>query len=126
MGKKLEANGLWESSRMMLPEHKDASRRQAKQTERLERPTLDDQEVEIISSVLFQSHRYQKTVRLTLYGEYDLRNVSGIVTCTQRDSFRLDTEDLISGVVDWEWFMFRDVIKAELSQEWTEAEMLDL
>ncbi|SEB67899.1 hypothetical protein SAMN05443246_1552 [Paenibacillus sp. GP183] len=42
MGKKLEANGLWESSRMMLPEHKDATRRQAKQIDRLVRPTLDD------------------------------------------------------------------------------------
>jgi hypothetical protein len=28
-GKKLEANGLWESSRMMLPQHKDESRKQA-------------------------------------------------------------------------------------------------
>ncbi|SEB93802.1 YolD-like protein [Paenibacillus sp. GP183] len=115
----MEANGLWESSRMMLPEHKDATRRQAKQTDRLVRPSLDDQEVEIISTVLFQSHRHQKVVRLTLYGEYELRSVTGIVTCTQRDSFRLDTENPFTGVADWEWFMFRDVIKAELSQEWT-------
>jgi hypothetical protein len=126
MGKKLEENGLWESSRMMLPEHKDATRRQAKQTDRLVRPTLDDQEVEIISTVLFQSHRQQKVVRLTLYGEYDQRIVYGIVTCSQRDSFRLDTEDPFSSVVDWEWFMFQDVIKAELSQEWTEAERQDV
>ncbi|SEC43335.1 YolD-like family protein [Paenibacillus sp. GP183] len=100
MAKKLEANGLWESSRMMLPEHKDVTRRQAKQTDRLVKPTLDDQEVEIISTVLFQSHRNQKVVRLTLYGEYDLRSVTGIVTCTQRDSFRLDTEDPFTGVAD--------------------------
>jgi hypothetical protein len=126
MVKKLEANGLWESSRMILPEHKHATLRQAKQTDRLVRPTLDDQEVEIISTVLFQSHRHQKVVKLTLYSEYDLRSVYGIVTCSQRDSFRLDTEDPFSGVVDWEWFMFRDVIKAELSHECTEAEMQDL
>jgi hypothetical protein len=126
LGKKLEANGLWESSRMILPEHKNASRKQANQVERMERPVLDDQDVEIISAVLFQSHRYQKAVRLTLYSEYVLRIVTGIVTCSQRDSFRLDTEDPFTGVVDWEWLMFRDVIKAELSREWTEEEMIDL
>jgi hypothetical protein len=78
------------------------------------KPALDEQEVEIISIALFQSHRHQKAVRLTLYGEYELLIVTGIVTCTQRDSFRLDTEDLFTGIADWEWFMFRDVIKAEL------------
>jgi hypothetical protein len=123
LGKKLEANGLWESSRMMLPQHKDASVRKPTQIERLERSTLDAQEVEIISNVLFQSHRYQKVVRLTLYGEYEPRIVTGILTCSQRDSFRLDTEDPFTGVADWEWFMFRDVIKAELSQDWSESEM---
>jgi hypothetical protein len=87
LGKKLEANGLWESSRMMLPQHKDASVRKPTQIERLERSTLDDQEVEIISNVLFQSHRYQKVVRLTLYGEYEPRIVTDILTCSQRDSF---------------------------------------
>jgi hypothetical protein len=126
MGKKLEANGLWESSRMILPEHKDASRRQATHVERLERPTLDDQEVEIISTTLFQSHRFQKVVRLTLYGEYDARIVTGIVTCSQRYSFRLDTEDPFTGQSDWDWIMFRDVIKAELSHDWTEEGMFDL
>jgi hypothetical protein len=114
--KKLD--GLWKYSRFSIPLHAEQSRRLEIQSKRLERPVLDDQEVEIISTVLFQSHRYQKEVRLTLYTEYDSRSVTGIVTCCQRDSFRLDNEDPSTGEADWEWIMFGDVIKAQLSQEW--------
>jgi hypothetical protein len=125
MGKKLEANGLWESCRMMLPQHKDASVRQATQFERLERPKLDEQEVELIGSVLKQSQVYSTTIYLSVFGEYEIRSVTGIVTSSQRDCFRLDTEDPYTGDADWEWIMFRDVLMAELSQDWTDAEMID-
>jgi hypothetical protein len=125
LGKKLEANGLWESSRMILPEHKDASRRQATQVERLERPDLDDQELEIISVALKQSQVCNKTIYLSVFGEYETRSLTGIVTSCQRDCFRLDTQDPITGEADWELVMFSDVLKAELSEEWTEAEMMD-
>jgi hypothetical protein len=32
MSKKLEANGIWESSRMIIPQHKEAAIRQATET----------------------------------------------------------------------------------------------
>lgn len=35
----------------------------------------------------------------------------GIVTRSQRDSFRLDTVDPFSGVEDWEWINYKDVMK---------------
>lgn len=50
--KKLEGNGLWESSRMMLPEHKEAINRQQNKEGRKVRPTLDAQEIELMENVL--------------------------------------------------------------------------
>jgi hypothetical protein len=41
MGKKLEGNGLWESSRMMLPEHKSRIRKNERETQRRIKPVLD-------------------------------------------------------------------------------------
>jgi hypothetical protein len=85
---------------MMLLHHNYTSVKKAAQVERLERRDLHDQELEINSTVLFQSHRFQKLARLTLYGEYEPRIVTGIVTCSQRDNFPLDTDDPFTGVVD--------------------------
>lgn len=44
--KKLEGNGLWESNRMMLPEHKEAIIRQQHEEGRKAKPTPDSQELE--------------------------------------------------------------------------------
>jgi hypothetical protein len=124
MSKKLEKNGLWESSRMMLPQHKEAALRQKMESLRIPRPTLDYQEIESISATLNQSQIYKKYIEITLYDEYQSRTLVGIVTQHQRNSFRMDT--MINGSEDWEWIDFADVLKAELSTEWTEEEMQDL
>jgi hypothetical protein len=46
MSKKLEKNGLWESNRMMLPEHREAllQRRQPKTEQDMNRPNVPTQE----------------------------------------------------------------------------------
>lgn len=48
MTKKLEGNGLWESSRMMLPEHKETIIYKQHEEGRKQRPELDAQEIELI------------------------------------------------------------------------------
>ncbi|MFK4302332.1 hypothetical protein ABH892_002436 [Paenibacillus sp. RC254] len=45
MGKKLEGNGIWESSRIIIPEHKEAYLKLMKDRQRRGKPELDDQEV---------------------------------------------------------------------------------
>jgi hypothetical protein len=80
MAKKLEGNGMWESSRMILPQHKDLILNYQKEELSIPRPTLDEQEIDAISTALVQSQVYKKSVDLTLYGEYQLRSVTGIVT----------------------------------------------
>ncbi|MGO4268229.1 YolD-like family protein [Paenibacillus sp. TAF58] len=125
MSKKLEKNGLWESSRMMLPQHKESAIRNQKVMYRIQRTVLDEQEVQVISATLSQSQMYKKPVELTLYGDYQPRTVTGIVTRSKHGEFRIDTVDPFSGTEEWDWISYKDVLKAELSKEWTEEEMID-
>ncbi|MCY9658171.1 YolD-like family protein [Paenibacillus chondroitinus] len=126
MSKKLELNGLWESSRMMLPQHKEPAIRNRKEAQRISRPIRDEQEIQNISAVLSLSHMYKKPIELTLYEEFKIRKITGIVTRTKHGEFRLDIVKPNGETVDWEWIGYRDVLKAELNNEWTEDEMTEL
>ncbi|OAS21381.1 YolD-like family protein [Paenibacillus oryzisoli] len=125
MGKKLQSNGIWESSRFIGPEFKESIRLQQREHKRVPRTVLDLQEVQLISGLLSQSQMYKKIIQLTLYDEFQTRTLTGIVSRSQRDSFRLDSVDPFNGNEDSEWILYQDVIKAELSKEWTEDEMID-
>lgn len=125
MSKKLELNGLWESSRMMLPQHKEAALRNRKENQRILRPIQDEQEIQNISAVLSLSLMYKKPLVLTLYEEFETRPVTGIVARSRHGEFRLDIVETSSGAGDWEWIAYRDVHKAELCDEWTEDGMVD-
>lgn len=125
MDKKLQSNGFWESSRFIGPEFKESIRLQQREHKRLSRTVLDIQEVQLISATLSQSQIYKKVIQLTLYDEYQTRTITGIVTRSQRDSFRLDNVDPFNGTEDCEWISYKDVMKAELTKEWTEDEMID-
>lgn len=126
MSKKLKRNGLWESSRMMLPQHKETSIRRQRELQRIPRSVKDEQEIQNINAALLQSQVLQKNVHLTIYNEYKHRNVTGIVKVSQRGSFRLNTVDPFNGEEDWEWINYQDVLKAELNEEWIGDEMIDL
>lgn len=125
MSKKLELNGLWESSRMMLPQHKETAIQKGKESLRLTRPIRDEQEIQNISAVLSLSQMYKKPIELTIFEEFKTRSITGIVVRSRHGEFRLDTVDPFTGGADWEWIGYRDVLRAELSKEWTEDEVID-
>ncbi|MEC0270122.1 YolD-like family protein [Paenibacillus anseongense] len=125
MSKKLELNGLWESSRMMLPQHKEAALRSRKENQRMSRPIRDEQEIQNISAVLSLSQMYKRPVALTLYEEFKTRSVTGIVARSKHGEFRLDIVENFSGAGDWEWIAYRDVLKAEFCKEWVDDGMID-
>lgn len=79
MTKKLQGNGLWESSRMMLPEHKEAILRSNQQLKSKLRPVLDEQETEGIVRNLSESLRHGREVSLTVYGEFSDERMTGVV-----------------------------------------------
>jgi hypothetical protein len=108
MGHKLEENGLWESSRMMLPEHTERIivENSEFKHKRLPRPTLDEQEWEQIMRVLMESLGTRVSAHFQLYDEYEDSAAIGIVE--RVDPYRR------MFLVDGEWFKMSDIIGAEI------------
>lgn len=81
MTKKLEDNGLWESSRMMLPEHKQRIIADNYETrhKRPPKPTLDEQEWEQVMRVLMESLGLRVPAKFRLYDEYEDAAAIGVV-----------------------------------------------
>lgn len=80
MSKKLQGNGLFESSRMMLPEHREAYIMHQQNLRKSPPPQLDDQEMERISMLLAESMQLRKEVILVLFGEFNVTEITGVVT----------------------------------------------
>ncbi|MEW9701737.1 YolD-like family protein [Paenibacillus sp. SI8] len=122
MSGKREDDGLRESSQLMLTQHKITFLEPQEETRRQSRPVLDELEIQLISVALSQSQVHAKTVHLLLYGEFENRQISGVVTRSQRDSFRLDKEAHYNDEKEWELISYRDVLNAKLNHEWTEMD----
>lgn len=107
MGKKLEGNGLWESSRMMLPEHKEAIIRLQLQEGRKARPTLDPQELELIEQALAESFHEQRPVTVRLFDEYmDTELIGNVVKVhTNRREIKL-----FKAEGDWDWIKIDEIV----------------
>lgn len=105
--KLLDGNGLWESSRMMLPEHKYAINRKQHEEGRKVKPILDGQEFELIETAIFESFQEHRMITIQLFDEYNDVQLTGIVTVIQtyRREIKLSIE---SG--GWEWIKIEDII----------------
>lgn len=73
------SNLLWEGSRMMLPEHKEAIIAQYDQELVKRKPQLDEQKLEEISIIIQESYQHNIAINLTVY-DYEEDQYSGIVT----------------------------------------------
>lgn len=102
------SNMLWESSRMILPEHKERiriRREETRQGGRRERPVLDEQEIENINAAIAQSLHERVPVRLRMYDPFEELIVEGIVEQVDQVLKRIR--------VDGEWFNVRDIVGVE-------------
>ncbi|WP_025692832.1 YolD-like family protein [Paenibacillus zanthoxyli] len=99
MGKKLEGNGLWESSRMMLPEHKQRILEQQREVLRREPPVLDDQKREEMERMLTLSLREHVRVTVVLFDSYEDVRLSGFVTSIHAHS----REIKLQWADEWRW-----------------------
>ncbi|MEK5181333.1 YolD-like family protein [Paenibacillus odorifer] len=108
MAGKLEANGLWEGSRMIMPEHKVRILDDALNEETRKKPDLDPQALVEISQALAQSLEDCSPITLTLFGEFEDKSIHGIVMRVDRQhgqiKFRHDD--------DWDWIKVKDVVNA--------------
>lgn len=79
MSRKLENNGLWESSRMMLPEHKLAIVKANQELEPRIKPVLDEQEMEQINDAIYRSLEERISIRLYMFDPSANPMTEGIV-----------------------------------------------
>ena len=98
---KLEGNGLWESSRMMLPEHKGSIIQKAHEQKQRKRIYLDDQELDIINDALQQSLWQRVPITIKMYHLYEELLIVGVVERIDRPIGRLK--------VNGEWFILGDI-----------------
>jgi hypothetical protein len=104
--KKLEGNGIWESSRMMLPEHKVRLNQLAEEQKKRSRIELDEQEWAIISQLVEASLKSRQEIVLQMFHATEELEVRGIVDRVDQLQNRF--------MVDGEWFSIRDIEGASI------------
>ncbi|WP_165921270.1 YolD-like family protein [Paenibacillus albiflavus] len=109
MGKKLEENGLFESSRMMLPEHAAEIRRHRDVLKHRVKPELDEQQLEIISRELTESYMNQSEIMIVLFDRIEDREEVGVVTKIDQQLKRVRLQK----VDDWDWINLADIMRVE-------------
>ncbi|WP_410514556.1 YolD-like family protein [Paenibacillus sp. BR2-3] len=109
MGKKLEGNGLWESSRMMLPEHKSRIRSDERETQRRGKPVLDDQKWEEMERTLLLSLRNHVRVNIVLFDPFEDVLLSGFIT-----SIHAHTREIkLQWAEDWKWIGLDSIVEVD-------------
>jgi hypothetical protein len=102
----LSINGLWESSRMMLQQHKEALLRHQESQGRQERPNLDDLVIEEVSRRLQWSMENREPITLQLYDPFEQRKLTGVVVDIDmiRQRVRLQAGE------EWNWIRAEDIL----------------
>ncbi|PAE21951.1 hypothetical protein CHH80_03375 [Bacillus sp. 7504-2] len=80
MNKLTEGSNLrWESSRMMLPEHKELLIKMGKDKEKVPKPALDEQELEQININIYNSLNYTMPIKVIIWKDGYFKGIEGIV-----------------------------------------------
>jgi hypothetical protein len=107
MSKKLEKNGQWESSRMMLPEHREAILEQNRTLKKRVKPEMDEQVQEEIVRAIGVSMWLSLPVTFVMYDEVADYELTGIAV-------KIDTSNRlvkVSGTEDESWIKFSDIVR---------------
>ncbi|MCZ8514347.1 YolD-like family protein [Paenibacillus filicis] len=102
-------NLVWEGSRMMLPEHKQALIKQRISLKKQTRPELTEEEQQEMFGRLKASRSEKIEVTITVYGEYENQSFTGIVTGIDPRLYLVKLEFNH----DWKLFDFTDIIGVE-------------
>jgi len=106
MSKKLEKNGQWESSRMMLPEHREAILEQNRSLKKRVKPDMDEQVQEEILRAIGVSMWLFLPMTFVLFNEVVDHELTGI-------AIKIDTTNhmvRVSGTQDESWIRFSDIV----------------
>jgi hypothetical protein len=108
MGKKLEDNGMWESSRMMLPEHREAILESNSNLKQHNKPVLHEEELEIIALGIKESFATHSVITIVLFEPFVNRKVVGVVVRTEQYSKRIRVE---LNEDEYEWIKLDEIVK---------------
>jgi hypothetical protein len=89
MSKKLQGNGLWESSRMFLPEHKEALLKQKQSQKKYRSPILGEDQLQEIDRVIAESIECDRAVTVTYADQYSSAQFWGWVKTVNRHEQRI-------------------------------------
>ncbi|BFH61598.1 MULTISPECIES: YolD-like family protein [Paenibacillus] len=101
MSKKLEGNGLFESSRMMLPEHREAYIRHQRQLVRRTPPLIDPQAAEEMSRILASALQGKVLVAITLFDEKENVRLTGHVLRIDMSRRQIRLRKADDGETEW-------------------------
>jgi hypothetical protein len=109
MGKKLQNNGLWESSRMMLPEHMEEILKYNKELHKKEKPLLHEEELQLVSRAISESYLRERTITLVLFDEFeDIRRTGKVTWVDQYQRIlKLQNDD------DYDLIRLGDILRVE-------------
>ncbi|WP_127539407.1 YolD-like family protein [Paenibacillus illinoisensis] len=79
MASKLSGNGMYEGSRMILPEHREAYTALLEEQKKRGKPDLDEQAQLEIEWALVESYNRRKTVELVVFSPFEDERIKGIV-----------------------------------------------
>ncbi|MEO2203655.1 YolD-like family protein [Paenibacillus pabuli] len=112
MSKKLEANGLWESSRMMLPQHKERIIQHRTQIHYQAKPLIHEDEWEMIAQNVDMSLNYTLQATIEVFNESGNRYIHGIVTSVSTFGKKIKIE-MDHG---FEWVDFDQLVAVKLDE----------
>lgn len=102
-------NLLWESSRMFLPEHKQALFERKERLKKISKPELDEQELEEIGIVVMDSLHHELDIVVTYWKDGFFEDIECVVDRVDtelkriklkvRDGYRYVDLDCLMGVV---------------------------
>lgn len=112
MSKKLQANGLWESSRMMLPQHKERINEHRSKDNVKSKPFIHDDELEMIYQNIRLSHAYTEEAEIELFDPYQNQVIKGIVTSVNilGKKIKIESEN------ESDWVSIDNIVSVKLSQ----------
>jgi hypothetical protein len=107
MSKKLEKNGQWESSRMMLPEHREAILARNRALKKREKPELDEQAQEEVVRAIGVSMWLSLPMTFVLYDEMADYELTGVALKIDK----LNRMVKVCGAEDETWIKFSDIVR---------------
>lgn len=110
MSKKLSNNGLFDSSRIIIPQHKEQILAHQFELNRRTKPIIDEQEWQEIGDVLMMSFKEHVRVNIEIFDPFEFKQMSGFVTVINTYIKEIKFRDGDG----WDWIKFEDILSARI------------